>query len=212
MYTFRKSALCLLSLITLSLYLPLVQAASSKTITQQFDVAGLTRLELEISIGELDVEIYDGQQVAIEIMLEAERRFFGLRAGSVDTIELATNTSQTTLYLGIDEQDVEQHWIVQVPRHLAMMVNIGVGDVRIEKLENSLDMEIGVGAVRVDVIESAFGVIQLSTGVGEATIQGMQSRADNERNFISADAYFEGEGEHHITIDLGVGEILVRKD
>ncbi len=212
MLTLSRCYYTLASFISLSLMTSSALAASNKTIQQQFDVADLATLELNISIGELEIEIVDSQQLQVEISLEAERRLFGLRAGSVDAIELATNQSATTLFLGIDVQDVTQHWIVQVPRHLAMTISLGVGDVQIEKLENSLDMEIGVGSVRVDVIETAFADIHLSTGVGDAAIRGMQSKADNERSFISADAYYEGDGKHHITIDMDVGEVLVRKD
>ena len=187
-------------------------AASQKTIEQQFDAQGLSSLELDVSVAEMDVEVYDGHEVRVEITLKADRRLFGLRAGSVDGIELRMDTSDTTLYLGIDEQDLDQEWIVQVPRHLAMSIMLGVGELNIDKLENDLVAEIGVGSVRVEVIESAIAEIQLSTGVGDAAIRGMSSRADNERSFISADAHYQGEGEHNVTIDVGVGEILVRSD
>lgn len=187
-----------------------VLADTTRTLTETFDVADLDTLELEISVAELDVEIVDGTELELEIYLEAQRRFFGLRRGSTDDIELQTRRSPSKLYIGLDERHVEQHWVLLVPRHLALSINLGVGEVNIDKLENDLEMEIGVGAVRVDIVEAAFGTIELQTGVGDAVIRGMTERADNERSFISADAYYTGTGEHHLRIDLGVGDALVR--
>ena len=187
-------------------------AASSKVITRNIAADDLQDLRLDISVAELDMEISDGDLIELEIRLEAQRRFFGLRAGSVDDVDLETRRSGTELTLRIDERDVEQHWTVIVPAHLALRIELGVGEVRIDGLNNDLDMEVGVGEVRVDAVEEAFGSIELQTGVGEATISGMRSPSDNERNFISADAYYSGNGEHAISIELGVGEIQVRRD
>jgi hypothetical protein len=202
---------CRHSFIVFTFILPVIAiAATTKTITQAFDAAELERLELEISVAELDIEIVDGDVIELEVQLEAERRFFGLRSGSVDDVELVTHRSNSTLFLGIEDKNAEQHWVMHIPRNLALAISVGVGEVDIDKLENDLTLEVGVGAVRVDVIESAFADIQLQTGIGDAVIRGLKYRADNERSFISADAYYEGQGEHHISIDLGVGDALVR--
>lgn len=212
MHLNRRPGHALIVAVGLLLLAPGAFAATTKTITQSFEVEDLQRLALDVSVVEMTIEIVEGDTVELEIELEAQRRFFGLRAGSVDNVELEIHRSPSTLSLGIEEKDLEQHWVLLVPRHLALDISIGVGELNIDKLENDLDLEIGVGAVRVDVIESAFGEIQLQTGIGDAAIRGLTNRADNERSFISADAYYRGEGEHHINIDLGVGDALVRDE
>jgi uncharacterized membrane protein YkoI len=187
-------------------------ADSRKKITRTFDAAMLEKLELDISVVELDIEIHDGNDIELEINLEAQRRFFGLRPGSVDDIELEEERHGSNLLLRIDEQNVEQNWTMRIPAKLALVIDVGVGEVVVDKLSNELVMNIGVGSVHIDALEESFDEIHLKTGVGDAVIRGMQSRADNERDFISADAYYKGTGVHDITIDVGVGEVLVRKE
>lgn len=195
--------------VCLSVLITPVFAATQKLITEQIPASELQTLELDIAIGEVDIEVYDGTDVEIEIELKAQSHFFGLRRGRVDHVELATNISPSTLFLGIDDKDVEQDWKLRIPRHLAIIADLSIGELRIENLENNLELRIGVGEVRIGAVEAAVGEIHLSTGVGEANIRGFGHTTDNERNFVSADAFYEGPGEHRIRVDLGVGEVQV---
>ncbi len=206
----KKLTAPLVLLVVLTAYVTNVHAASTKMITESFDTTGLERLELNISIAELDIEIYEGDTVDVEILLEGERRFFGFSREDVDDIDLAQDVMGSALYLTIEDRDIEQHWLVRVPAKLALEVELGVGEVSVEGVRNALDMEVGVGEVRVSVFEEAINEIWLDVGVGDAIFRGMNERVDNERSFISDGARYFGQGEHNIRIDLGVGEVRVR--
>lgn len=183
-----------------------------KQLSSNIDAADFIELEIEVSIGELDVEIYEGDTIELEIELEAQRRWFGLRRGNVEDLELEQRASGDALYLGIDEDEVEQEWRMRVPTHLVLDIAMGVGDAHISGLDNHLRMELGVGAARVDVEDAdRFGRIQLEAGVGDATIRGFGRGADNERsNLVGADADYVGDGEFDIDLEVGVGEAQVR--
>lgn len=188
------------------------QAESTKRINRTIDTGDVKELKLGISVAELDIEITDGNEVELDITLEAQRRYFGLRSGDVSDVELETRRSGQTLFLGIDEKHLQQHWTLSVPASLALTIELGVGEVRIEGMRNDLDLEMGVGDVRVDIVEDQFRDVHLQTGVGDANIYGMRQHADNERSFVSANAYYAGEGEHTLNIELGVGDVEVRRD
>jgi hypothetical protein len=187
-------------------------ADTFKNITQIVDVSDADRVKLDISVGELDIEVYDGEEIQLDVDIEAQRSWWFGRRRNVDDIELDIDGRGSSVYIGLKENNLEQHWRIRLPAKLAVEIEIGVGDVHIEEFSNSLDMEIGVGAVRIDVDDIDYAVIHVSAGVGDATIRGFERRADNERNFISADAYYHGDGEHEIEIEVGVGDVQVRNN
>lgn len=187
-------------------------ADSRKEITQAFDASDFDKLRLEITAGEIDIDTYDGEEIQVEISLRSQRRWFSWNNGDVDDVELTVREGESELFLRIDEKDIEQHWQVNLPAKLALEMELGVGEVHIKDFSNNLEMEVGVGEIRVDVISSNYRSIHASTGVGDANIRGFEGGSGNERNFISADAYYEGRGDMEIEIELGVGEIQIRND
>lgn len=187
-------------------------ADSFKQINQTIDASTLESARLNISVAELEIEVYDGDEIQLEIDLEAQRSWWSFRRGDVDDVELEVDASGSRVYLSIDEQNIEQHWRVKMPAKLALDIEMGVGDILIEDFSNNLDLEIGVGAVRIEVADTDYEDIHVSAGVGDATIRGFPQRADNERNFISADAYYRGDGEFSMNIDVGVGDVEVRSN
>lgn len=202
----------LVPIVALGLALPVcAQAATSKRLSYSIDSAAFTDVQLEMSVGEMEIEVYEGELIELDIEVEAQRRWFGLRQGDADDIELEQRDRGQTLYLGIDEDNLEQTWHVRLPAHLAVELNVGVGDVLIENFSNSLEAEMGVGAIEVQVTHSDYDEITATAGVGDAVLRGFGRGADNERsNLVGADAYFRGEGEHSIRIEIGVGDAQVR--
>jgi hypothetical protein len=185
-------------------------ADSSKHISQVIDATTLESARLDISVAELDIEIYDGDEIQLEIEIEAQGRWWSFRDGDVDHVELEVRGSGASVYLGIDENNIEQHWRVMMPAKLALDIDMGVGDVHIEKFTNNLEMELGVGSVRVEVDDTDYNVIHVSAGVGDANIRGFATRVDNERSFISSESRYHGDGDLEIDIELGVGDVEVR--
>ncbi len=203
------------AIIKLSLILALfisfgAQAASRKTITRTIDASNLDKVEFQISVAEIEIEVYDGDEIQLDIELEADRNWLSLRRGDVDHVELEVRERDSTVRLRIEEDDLDQHWRVKLPAKLAVDLEVGVGDIRIVDFSNSLDMELGVGAVRVETDGVDYGNIHLSAGVGDTSIRGFRHRADQERSFISSDTRYNGDGELTMDIEVGVGDVEVR--
>ncbi len=186
-------------------------AESFKSISRSIDVSRLGSVEIQAGVAEMDIEFYEGDELELEIELEAERRWFSLRRGSVDDLQLEVRESGDNLYLGIQDQKVQQRWRLKIPARLAATIDVGVGDIELHDFSNSLEMEVGVGSIQVDIDDTDYAAIRVSVGVGDASIRGFgEDRVGNERSFVSADSYYHGDGEFEIDIEVGVGEVVVR--
>jgi hypothetical protein len=186
-----------------------VAADTHKRIVETIDARSFKTVWLEIPVGKMDIEVYDGDKIELDIKLESRRRWFVWRPRNIDAVELEIGTSGSVLVLGIDRDNLEQHWRVRMPAALALDIDVGVGDVRVIDFCNDLNMEVGVGAARVDVAHQNFRSIHVSSGVGDAILRGFQQGNDSERNFVSADAYYYAEGKYRIELGVGVGEAQV---
>ena len=192
--------------------MPMALADSYKRMNHEIDASDFETLQLEMSVGEMDIEFYDGDVIELDIQLEADRSWLTLRRRNVDDIELDQRPSGSVLYLGIDRDNIEQTWRARIPARLALEIEVGVGDVGIEGLSNDLDLDVGVGAAKVEVATENYHTVAVSAGVGDAMIRGFQGGADNERHaLVGANAYYTGEGEYEIRIEVGVGDAQVRK-
>jgi len=186
-------------------------ADSFKKIQHTIDAASLLSLEIQASVAEMDIEFYEGDEIEVEIELEADGHWLSWRRGDVDDVELEVRRVDDTVYLGIAEQKIQQDWRVKLPARLAIFMEVGVGDIRLENLSNSLEMDVGVGSVRVDTDASDFALIHAAAGVGDTAIKGFSGhRVDNERSFMSSESYYRGEGSAEIEIEVGVGDVEIR--
>lgn len=185
------------------------QADSSKRIERSIDAADLSHIDFDISVAEIDIQVYDGDTIELDIEVKADRDwwFFGRR--DVDDIELEISQGSEYIDLRLDEDNLEQDWRVMLPAHLAVSMELGVGELEVAGLTNEFNLELGVGAVEVIVDDIDYESIRIVTGVGDSAVRGFGNSTENERNFVGADSQYFGDGEHRIDIDLGVGDARV---
>jgi hypothetical protein len=142
----RFQILVLSSLLTVS---GLSFADNYNNITRTLDVHELDSLRIEFPAGELEVEIWGGESLELDIELKSERSWLSWRRRKVDDIELEVSTSGGEVFLGIDADKLNQHWVVKMPAKLALGVDLGVGEIRINGLKSNLAVELGVGEIEV---------------------------------------------------------------
>jgi hypothetical protein len=200
-----------LFLVLTVLAMPVVMAQGSKRLTYDIDAAAFERLELEMAIGEMDIEISDDDSISLDIYLEADRRWFSLRRPDISDVELEQRPRGDSLYLGIDRDNLEQTWRVRLPARLALEIKVGVGDISLDGLDNSLSLELGVGAVSVDVASENFREVTASAGVGDAVVRGFQNSDNERRSLVGANAFYQGDGDYHIDVEVGVGDVQIRR-
>lgn len=187
-------------------------AANYKTITQSIEADEFAELRIGFSVGELELDVWDGDTIEIEIELKAERSWLSWRRRDVEDIELEVRSSGDSLFLSIDEDRLNQTWVLRVPDGLALEIEVGVGEISIDGLDNNLFADLGVGEFSIRTASENFSSIRASVGVGDATLRGFGSGSENERSFVSADANYQGPGEYDIEVEVGVGEVSVRRD
>ncbi len=197
--------------VSLLLFASATYADSLKLINETFSTDDFDKLKLELTVGQLDIEVWGEDTIELNIELRAERSWLTWRRRNLDDVELDVREDGDELYLGIDENKLEQEWRLKVPAKLAMEIEMGVGSVDISDLSNSLMLEVGVGEVSITTLDMDFAKIEASVGVGDAALRGFGRSAENERSFVSADAFYEGDGEHEIKVELGVGEVSIRR-
>ncbi|MCG8416163.1 MAG: hypothetical protein MI746_18245 [Pseudomonadales bacterium] len=186
-----------------------VTAASSKRIERSIDASDLTHIDFEISVAEIDIQVYDGDIIELDIYLREDRGWWPFGRADIDDIDLQVERGSTSLDLRLDEDDIQQDWRVRLPAHLAVSMEVGVGEIDLDGLENDLLMELGVGSLQVNVADIDFESVRVSTGVGDSSLRGFGDDTDNERNFVGADSHYFGDGEFEIDVEVGVGEARV---
>lgn len=182
-----------------------------KHIQQSLSTEDFERLKLELNVGELEIEIWDEDALELDIELRGERGFLALQRRNVDNIELEIKANDDELTLAIDERNIEQDWSLKVPAKLAMEIEMGVGEVVISDLRNSLVLNHGVGSVEITTADIDFKRIATTVGVGDAMLKGFDKENRSERSFLRADASYDGDGEYNIWVELGVGDISIRR-
>ena len=206
-------ALQTLSLIVFALvFTSTAMAASSKRIQQSIDAADIDHVDFEISVAEVDIEIYDGDTIELDLELEADRDWWIFGRNDIDDVDLEVIRTGEQIKFRLDEDDIEQEWVVRLPAHLAVSMEIGVGEVEFTDFANDLNMELGVGSMQLNVADGVdFESIHLSVGVGDTSVRGFDNGSDNERSFVGADSWYHGDGEFAVEVEVGVGDARVRR-
>ncbi len=203
-----KQSLCTILLLAISV--PAL-AASSKRVDESIAAANLSYVDFEVSVAEMEIEVYDGDSVELDVFLEADRDWWFFGRNDIDDVEVEIDQNGERLYIRLDEDNIQQEWRVRLPAHLEVSMEVGVGEVELSNFANDLHLELGVGSVQLDVADVDFDTIHLEVGVGDVSIRGFDTSSDNERSFVGADSWYYGEGEFEISVDVGVGDADVRR-
>lgn len=203
-----KQSLCTVLLLLIS---SSSLAASAKRIDHSLDAEDLQHIDFEVSVAEMEIEVYDGDTVELDVYLEADRDWWFFGRNDIDDVEIDIDRNGERLYIRLDDDDIQQEWRVRLPAHLLVSMEVGVGEVELANFANDLNLELGVGSVQLNVADVDFDSIHVEVGVGDASIRGFDIGSDNERSFVGADSWYHGNGEFEVNIEVGVGDADVRR-
>ncbi|MFC3032945.1 hypothetical protein ACFOEE_10470 [Pseudoalteromonas fenneropenaei] len=183
-------------------------ADDTRTITKTFSKKDSAELAIDVPVGSVDIDTYDGDSIEVTIVLSHKNddSWFAKKI-NLDEFELESKQSSKALALTIDSDDIEQEWQVKVPASMALDLELGVGNVKVVDLANSAAIEVGVGKVRIDTSLDDFKSVKLDSGVGHTSINGFSVAMNEERNMVGSEVKYRGKGEHSIAVELGVGNI-----
>lgn len=187
-------------------------AASSKLIQQRIDAEDLVHVDFEISIAQMGIEVYDGDVLELDLVIEADRDWWIFGRKDIDNVELKVDRNGEQLKLRLDDNDIQQEWVARLPAHLAVSMDLGVGEVEFTDFANDLNLGLGVGSMQLSVADNVdFESIHLNAGVGDTSVRGFDNGSDNERSFVGADSWYHGDGEFVVEVEVGVGDARVRR-
>lgn len=186
-------------------------AADEKRITETLTMTQGQNLEIDFPVGSIEIITVDSNELSIEIEIEGKDEGWFSKNRDVSNVELSKRVRDNRISLEIDEDNLNQEWVIKVPKSAAIDIEVGVGSIEIQKLENSVEAEVGVGSIRIDTVLDDFKRIELSTGVGDTSIKGFSGDLESSRNIVSSETRYRGNGEHSIEAEVGVGDIKVRK-
>jgi hypothetical protein len=228
----RKSWIALTFAVATAASLP---ASEPRILRGAVPVEGLESVHLDAGVGDIDVTATGGgSEVSFEVELKPRRGgfFSSLKKAQreVEEAELRMDVSRGVLRLEIetesDDRHFEERWIIELPDHLdinldlgvgdldirglagGLVIDLGVGDIDVEAVSGDLDLDIGVGDATIQANASDYGSVEGSGGVGDAKLT-VRGEKVSSSGFVGKSAEWTGDGDHSIRISVGVGDAQV---
>ena len=207
-----KKKITLLALFTAMIvfFIP-VKAQDKVNRAHRFDLAGIEELEINNSVGKIKLILVEGDEIRLELEIEAQEEGFFRRRRDLDEVHLEIEERNGRLTLSLEEEKVSAYWIIEVPALAEIDIDMGVGEIDAEIGASRLDIELGVGEVDVSAQLAKTGDIDVSSGVGDARIRGAHN-VYSSRMIVSEESEARGEGDLSIEVEVGVGSVRVTLD
>ena len=209
-------------------------SAEVRTLSIEVESAALKVVQLEAGVGDVDITVGSGSLIIASVELRPRRGglFSSLKEAEkqVQAIKLEPRVTGDTLELtleGVDEdRRFEEDWTLTLPSHLALSIELGVGNIEVSSASGGLDLELGVGNATIRVLG---GPVEIEVGVGDITVHGAAAAyrsveiaagvgdvrilAEGQKiigeGFIAHSAEWRGSGDSDLEAESGVGDIRV---
>lgn len=185
-----------------------------RTLSQRYPTGGAQSVALDVPVGSLIVNASDQDQVNVELRLECDRGKDRC-AELAKTVKLVGSSRGDRLRVEIDgwpkgnQDGLEAHVRVSMPRDLALNADLGVGKLQISGIEDDITADVGVGEISVTSPASAVRSVHLDSGVGDATLRA-SGKSLNGSGMVGKELYWnKGAGSAVLKLDCGVGDIDV---
>lgn len=170
---------------------------------------GLERVHIDGGAGEVRIRASADDQIHVHVRLSRSDSGWFSAKPTFETLNLDSERAGKTLNLKVEGKNFGEDWDVELPAGLAVSVDSGVGDVRIEGVSGDIEVDHGVGDVRITASAEDIAAIDLDSGVGSTRVIGGDAKA-SRRTLVGSDVKWEGAGHQHIHADVGVGDANVR--
>lgn len=222
----------------------LAGAAGTRTLTADFSANGISTLAITAGVGELQVTPSSDDAIHVSVRLEQKSReflwFFHWQSNTttreIQSAQIVQQRSgnQLNLSLGattkLDTNQVKQHWTLQIPARLALVLNMKVGQVNVQGIAGGVSANLNVGEIdlavprgplnaRVNVGQisatsatAQSGPIDLSSDVGEAAVfmEGKAVRSGGRHSGLGRRIHLPGSGPDTMQLSVNVGEVDLR--
>lgn len=218
----------LLPILFMAFMAPAVQAASEVTRSRSLDATNVRSLSLRVGVGGVRIESGEGESIEARVTLKAKRTT-GLLSPlpDVSMLDMSTTTRGDDLRLDVDAKNIEEHWVLRLPKKMLSVLSaqVGVGDLSITAPAKRITIELGVGNATLDVPSGAIeltvgtgdgrittslanaGRIEGTVGVGGASLQGVDATVKGK--FVGSQVSGNGRGREPIEAKVGVGDLTI---
>ena len=189
-----------------------------RTFTQSFPGAGLSRISLDIPVGEVEVTAADRPDVEVEIRVLCDRDRLAACTERAKKATITAGRSGDRISVRLTKGSSWGHHglkvkaFVTAPRRLAVHTDLGVGELRIDGFAGDVSADLGVGEVHVTAPEAAVRSVSVDTGIGEGHLVAAGRHWSSEGLFTREIHWRDGAGDARINVECGVGEAHVRLD
>ena len=184
-----------------------------------FPLEGARLLRLDLGVGDLQVDVAAGDRVEVRLKATCGEHKRRCRERA-ERLSLAPTRHGDDLRLRLSGQDDDKGGVnypevelqLVVPPALALVIDMGVGEVDLSGVEGDITIDLGVGDVHVAVPEQAVRSVGIDVGIGDARLSPRQEGAHRSGflNLGNEVDWQEGRGQARLTIDVGVGDAQVR--
>ncbi|MEY3667710.1 MAG: hypothetical protein RL572_1250 [Pseudomonadota bacterium] len=175
------------------------------------DLDQVQTLRIDGGVGTMDIEPAVGDTLSVEVEIEGERTGLLRRKRDVSAIDLEQALKNGELRIGLnaeDHDDLEVHWRIRLPAVATTSIHLGVGQVVAHIGATALEVHVGVGEVDITGSRLDAGHVEVSAGVGSASLHGARDQS-SQRAFVAESAEGHGEGSFPMDISVGVGDASV---
>ena len=213
-------------------------ADDTREIRDSFSADGVDVISINAGVGSVELSASGGDEITVLVSVEPDDDWFssGPDREDLEKITLLSASKKDKLSLkldfprGMDEDDIEEHWEIEVPARLRAKVRIGVGRISIDGVAGGVNAHAGVGQVKVDVpggdvsahasvgdvrVKSATksaGNIELDADVGNVSLKMNGKNYTVERGWgpgASLDLDGSGADEFDVSADVGNAELII---
>ena len=114
-------------------------AADTREIGDSFSADGIDVVSINAGVGSVELIAGGGDEITVLVSIEPDDGWFGgPDREDLEKITLKSASKKGKLSLGLDfprgldEDDIEEHWEIEIPARLQAKVRIGVGRISIE--------------------------------------------------------------------------------
>lgn len=220
-----------LSLLAVLASLPASANVTVRTLNQQYAATAAQKVHLDFPVGSLEIEAVDGDRVKLEVRLECKRAGSSRCEDLAREIGLTADSSGGRLHLHLtgwphmSGHSLEARVHAEVPRHLSLKAelgvgqmtihggagdldaDLGVGDARIQRDSGDVDLDVGVGHGDIRMPQGSVRTVALESGMGDAHLR-TPDKSYKGSGFLGRSLKWrDGRGPARIHGECGVGEI-----
>jgi hypothetical protein len=187
------------------------------TLQGKWTAQDIEEVRVHFPVGELVFEPSDAPEIRAELGVIC-------RHGGQSCVErskrlrLVTHVAGKTRHIELEgmpkfgSHGLEVTLTIAVPKTVAVDAEMGVGNLRAEGIVGDMRLELGVGDVTVLAKQSDVKSVNLTVGIGDATLRHGGSAQEVSGLLGRKVRWSEGAGGARVSVELGVGDIAVRLD